>query len=375
MNSGPIDKSNLPSANNSQQWWVSAQGKDDDNYSLAWLNQSLSNLQKTITGFRGHGVIQHPKNPYSILFIARRPGTTGLQINLLSGEIEKRFECQHSRHMEGHACFSKDGLVLFTSESDFKNGVGKIVVRDSHSYQVLDEYNSHGIGPHEIKPMPDGQTLVIANGGLRTHPSSGRKVLNLDSMHSTLTYINTATGELIEEHQVAHRKASIRHLDVASDGTVAIAMQIQQAEMADQNPTSLSAIHLQRQAIKLLPQPSAILRKLNDYLGSVAINNQYRTVGFTSPRGNVAVFWQMDEQRFIGYHALHDVCGLAVSPDQRYFVLSNSNGEIRQLDSKTLTEATHLRCKIPNAHWDNHLLSVAVPIPESKRESISGNLS
>ncbi|MBV1959577.1 MAG: DUF1513 domain-containing protein [Pseudomonadales bacterium] len=357
-----ISKSSIPSPTPGQQeWWVSAQGKAADKYSLGWLKKDGRNLQKTISGFRGHGVLQHPQKPHSVIFLARRPGTEGLQINLSSGEIENRFGCQTNHHLQGHGCFSGDGKVLFTCESNFKNGAGKIVVRDSDSYRVLDEFSSHGIGPHEIKLMPDGQTLVIANGGLHTHPSSGRQILNLETMRSTLTYMNAANGELIDEYQVDEPKASIRHLDVANDGTVAIAMQVQRAAVQHQNTIGLSAIHQPGQAIKLLNQPATVLQKLNDYIGSVTINNRYRTVGFTSPRGNLAVFWNLDEQRFIGYQTFHDVCGLAVTTDERHFVLSNSNGEIRQLNSKTLRETLSLRRKIPGAHWDNHLLSIPFP--------------
>lgn len=356
---GISKSSTLSSTQGQQEWWVSAQGKTTDDYSLGWLKKDGARIQKTISGFRGHDVLQHPQKPHSVLFLARRPGTEGLQINLSSGEIENRFSCQINHHLQGHGCFNDDGKVLFTSESNFKNGIGKIVVRDSGTYQVLDEFNSHGIGPHEIKPMPDGQTLVIANGGLHTHPSSGRKVLNLESMHSTLSYMSMANGELVDEYQVDEPKASIRHLDVANDGTVAIGMQVQRAAIQHQNTVGLSAIHQPGQTIQLLNQPDTVLQKLNDYIGSVTINNRNRTVGFTSPRGNLAVFWHLDEQRFIGYHAFHDVCGLAVTADERHFVLSNSNGEIRQLNSKTLRETSSLRRKIPGAHWDNHLLSIS----------------
>ena len=94
---------------------------------------------------------------------------------------------------------------------------------------------------------------------------------------------------------------------------------------------------------------------MNDYAGSVAINSQSRIAGFTSPRGNIAVFWHLDTQEYIGYHGLHDVCGLAVSSDQKKFLISNSNGQLRQLDSVTLQEAKSKRLNMPNTHWDNHL--------------------
>jgi len=51
---------------------------------------------------------------------------------------------------------------------------------------------------------------------------------------------------------VPESKSSIRHLDIASDGTVAIAMQIQRSAMTHDNPIPLGAIHKPNEDIKLL---------------------------------------------------------------------------------------------------------------------------
>ena len=46
-----------------------------------------------------------------------------------------------------------------------------IGVRDAQDgYRQIGELPSDGIGPHEATLMPDGKTLVVANGGIRTHP-------------------------------------------------------------------------------------------------------------------------------------------------------------------------------------------------------------
>ena len=50
-------------------------------------------------------------------------------------------------------------------------------------------------GPHEIRLLPQGDTLVVANGGIETHPDSGRSKLNLPTMRPNLAYI-TIDGAL-----------------------------------------------------------------------------------------------------------------------------------------------------------------------------------
>jgi len=71
-------------------------------------------------------------------------------------------------------------------------------------------------------------------------------------------------------------------------------------------------------------------------------------------------FWHIDSGQLAGYHAFHDVCGLSVSQDQQYFILSNSAGEIRRISALSLQENRQLRQQFDGMHWDNHLFSVAL---------------
>ncbi|MCK0317313.1 DUF1513 domain-containing protein, partial [Salmonella sp. 15E65] len=84
------------------------------------------------------------------------------------------------------------------------------------------EFDSGGIGPHEVVLMPDGKTLCVANGGILTHPDYGKLELNLDTMRPSLAYIDAASGELLEkvELEPALHRLSIRHLALAADGCV-----------------------------------------------------------------------------------------------------------------------------------------------------------
>jgi len=45
-----------------------------------------------------------------------------------------------------------------------------------------------------------------------------------------------------------------------------------------------------------------------------------------------------------------------VAPDERHFVLTNSNGEIRWIDTETLQEQPLLQQRVEGVRWDNHLV-------------------
>ncbi|MCK5897157.1 MAG: DUF1513 domain-containing protein [Cocleimonas sp.] len=341
---------------------LGAQGSDADRYSMSWLHEGESKANIALSGFRGHGASQHPLYPASAIMYGRRPATRSIEVNLETQHITKTFHCAPNRHFFGHGCFSKAGDVLYTTEADLKTGNGKIGIRDARTYQQIGEHESYGIGPHELALMPDAKTLVVANGGILTRPESGRKKLNLDSMASSLSYIDLESGKLLGAFKVAETKASIRHLDVASDGTVAFAMQLQRSATEHDDIVPLGGIHAKNKAIKLLEKPENLIHKMKDYMGSVAINQQTRTAGFTSPRGNVVAFWDIDTQQFKGYHELRDVCGIALANNKKDFVISNSFGQLRYLNGSTLKEDKTQRIMQGNLRWDNHLIMAEVRV-------------
>ena len=342
------------------EYLISAQGKDNNNFSVTSVNKNTHKTQSALSGFRGHGLAQNPAQTDTVIMFARRPGTIAIEINLITGKKTRAFKLENNRNLQGHGCFSADGKQLYTAEADSKTGKGKIVVRNSNDFKLLTEIESYGIGPHEIKLLPDEKTLVVANGGILTRPVTGRKKLNLPTMASNLTYIDLLTGNKLGSFQVPETKASIRHIDVAQDGTVALAMQLQRDATNHQNIAPLSAIHKPGEQIRLLDEPSILIEKMHDYMGSVAINNNSRLAGFTSPKGNLVAFWNIDTGEFSGYHQLNNVCGLCVSHDEKTFVISNSFGEIRRLDAFTLQENKAERLRFSDTHWDNHMINITI---------------
>ena len=86
------------------------------------------------------------------------------------------FATKPDRHFFGHGVFSADGKLLYTTENDYDGARGVIGVRDAtDGYQQIGEFPAHGMEPHDIQLLADGRTMVIANGGIRTHPDSARR--------------------------------------------------------------------------------------------------------------------------------------------------------------------------------------------------------
>lgn len=351
-----------------ESFLVSARGDRQTGCYFSSLRQDEKgniHLRSAATDFRGHGGSQHPTNKHLAVLYARRHGNMGVVLNLKTGIIENRFYARRHHYFYGHGCFSEDGKWLYTTEFDQQRQQGIIGVRDGYNFQQVGQFSAYGIEPHDLRMMPDGRTLVIANGGLLTKldddADTGRAKLNLTTMRSTLSYIDRFTGELLSEYTLSEQQASLRHLDVAPDGTVAVALQVQREGMKHNRLVPLLVIHRpNNNNLEPIDSQPLLMQAMKDYVGNLVIHPTHRTVALTSPRGNMVGLWHMDRGEYQGFHRMNDVCGLTLSADQKHFIASNSYGELRFLDSQTLTEEKHKRICHPQLRWDNHLFTAVI---------------
>jgi uncharacterized protein len=302
---------------------------------------------------RGHGVAFRPAPAQCVVF-ARRPGTFAVVIDLERGEALRRIDAAAGRHFYGHGAFAPDGRYLFTSENDFAAGRGVIGIRDAlDGYRQIGEFASHGIGPHEVALMPDGATLVAANGGIRTHPDNDRAMLNLDTMQPSLAYLDLASGHLQDAFGLApdlHR-LSIRHLAVNRDGLVGVAMQY---EGSKRDRVPLVGVHA-RGAIRLFDAPPAIERRMRHYAGSIAFDRSGRLLAVACPRGSLITFWDARTGALIDHVEVVDGCGVAPADEPGAFVITGGRGDVLRIDPVLGNLAPVAVAGQTATAWDNHL--------------------
>ncbi|MGR3467800.1 MAG: DUF1513 domain-containing protein [Shimia sp.] len=224
---------------------------------------------------RGHAAAAHPARPLAIAF-ARRPGTFALAVDCASGRVVATMQAPPGRHFYGHGAFTADGARFLTTENDYEAARGVIGIWDAATFTRLAEVPSGGIGPHEIVRTATG--FAVANGGIETHPDSGRTKLNLATMRSNLTYLDRDFTITQQVHLPSdHRLNSIRHIAYAA-GRVAMGMQWQ-----GQGPAPAIVAVASDQGVRPLPSTD---RALAGYTGSVAISLDGKWIASTHPRGN-----------------------------------------------------------------------------------------
>lgn len=306
---------------------------------------------------RGHGICVKSDNSQCVVF-ARRPNDFMWVVDMDNGKVLHQLTSPEGRHYFGHGAFEPQGRLLYVTENAYDEGRGVIGVYDAaDNYKRLGELPSHGIGPHELKFLTDGKTLVIANGGIFTHPDSGRSKLNLADMNPNLAYIDSTDGRLLglyrppsEWHQL-----SIRHLDVAADDKVCIAMQFQ-GRLKQYPP--LIALHQGQDYLQLLSAPAQIQKRMRNYCGSVTCDHSGQLFAVSSPRGNLLTLWSVNDGKLLNTIEYTDGCGLARNTKAGHFYASNGLGRIAQIGFPDSAQAGTGH-DWAGWRWDNHMLAVA----------------
>jgi len=333
---------------------VYSAGKDSSgNYGLIHADQNGIRMIAALPE-RAHEILIHPSKPHALV-VARRPGNWCMIIDTDSKQIVHKITTASNSHFYGHAVFDRTGRYLITTENDLLTGQGKIVMRDSvNHYAIHKSIPSYGVGPHQLKVMPDSNQLVIANGGISTRPDTGRKKLNLDTMRPNLSYIDLDTGSLVEQVTlpVALHQLSIRHLAVNAQGDVAIAMQYQgntgdnmplvashrPRHLAQEKPAEQSSY--QNNPLKILDIPLTQLSKMRGYCGSVCFDKSGHYLAVSAPRGDLIIFFDFINKRYVNSRQIPDGCGLA-SAGVASFEISNGRGSLyhHRISSPTSAEA------------------------------------
>ena len=336
--------------------YLSAVGRLGGGYGLAGFDQDGGLWLDLPLPGRGHAVVLDPSGRRAVV-LARRPGTFALAVELASGAVTQ-IESGPGRHFYGHGVFSPDGARLYSTENAYDEGRGAIGVRDAtDGFRRLGELPSHGIGPHDLALLPDGRTLVVANGGIRTHPESGRRKLNLETMSPSLSYLERESGRLLDQASLdpALHRLSLRHLAVAADGEVAVAGQYQGGT---EEAVPLLALHRMGGAPRLLPAPTETAYRTRNYCGHVALDESGAWLAASHPRGGLVTVWSRAEGRYRGAVALADGCGLAPAGGPGRFLISSGSGALLLHDA-VAGESRRLGGALSgDLGWDNHLTAL-----------------
>lgn len=333
--------------------FAGARREADGSHSIAIVTpEGLEALRIPLPG-RGHDIAFSPDGRRAIAF-ARRPGTFAVAFDVEGRREPAVISAQAGRHFYGHGAFSPDGRLVYATENDFAAARGLLGVYDVSGEvpRRIGEIATGGIGPHDVLLSADGRTLAVANGGIETHPETGREKLNLATMEPNVTFIDRESGTLLATHRLdkALHQLSLRHMALDHAGAVWVGGQYEGPD--DDRPPLLARLSLDQEP-RLYSAPDSVQAALANYVGSVAVNAGGDVVATSHPRGNRILYWSATDGSFLGAQSMADACGLAPI-DETGFLISDGNGRLSYSgDPASAPDTLSIAAGIA---WDNHLV-------------------
>ncbi len=176
-------------------------------------------------------------------------------------------------------------------------------------------------------------------------------------MQPSLVYLNRFTGERLEQRSLPpeYHQASIRHIDINSQGQLAMSMQFEGEPFLR---VPLLATHQRGESIRLMLAPEQVQSQLAQYVGSIRYDGSGRFLVASCPRANVLTFWDAQSGEFVKQARARDACGVCAYKDG--FLYSAGTGQVRHYDltQQAITNFTLSEDFNTGLFWDNHLVVV-----------------
>jgi hypothetical protein len=303
---------------------------------------------------RGHGLAVRGNTTQALCF-ARRAGRFAVVVDTDAGETVTEIDSIPKRHFSGHGLFAHRGELLLTTENDEDKHKGVIGVYDAKAgYKRLGEFATLGIGPHDLALMPDGKTLIVANGGIdKRHDDTGGR--DLPDIRSDLVYLDWQSGKLLERVTLGPEftRLSIRHLALTAAGNVVAALQ-DSADVPDLD-WPLGFLHRPGGALRWLATLPGGWAKLRGYCGAAAVDSGAGLIAMSSPRGNCTGLWD-ESGAALAALDIHDGCGLSATGAAGQLVVSSGSGELFEV-SRGAAQPSSLGAN-GEFRLDNHMVRI-----------------
>ncbi len=208
-----------------------------------WEARTLSFGYTVPLPSRPHGLMAEADG--GLLVCSARPGTWMLRCDgqgklMQHIDVQGEGECR----LGGHVIASANGEQLYTTETDFSTGKGKIGVRDRRSLRKITEWDTHGLDPHQLLLDAHGH-LFVANGGIPRTPDDRK--FDIHRMDASLVHIDTSNGSLLGKWKVGDPRLSLRHMAWSRapqdpDALLGIAMQAEHELEAERRRAPILAV-------------------------------------------------------------------------------------------------------------------------------------
>lgn len=92
---------------------------------------------------------------------------------------------------------------------------GRVTLRDPETLEVIEDMSAHGVSPHEIRLLADGEHAAVANYG--STPPPGEKIYSVPRhiVEPSIAVVSLKSGRLVEKYTSGSDSLELRHLCLA----------------------------------------------------------------------------------------------------------------------------------------------------------------
>jgi uncharacterized protein len=264
-------------------------------------------IQNIATSFFPHGFAVDPTNKARLIAF-EKIGFGASEVNLKTLSVERKVNVASDRMFYGHGVFSKDGSLLFSTETILSSGQGVIAVRDGKTLAYLGDFPSYGSHPHDCSLSANGKLLIITNGG--DERGGARK--------PNLSYIDIASQRLVEQLPIADEAFNTGHVETVPAGATVVIS----APRRGLGPEHLGAIHLKTKdgILKRAGVNTELADRLTGEALSCVIVPERDLFVVTHPTPGLLTFWRLSTLESVKVLSFPRVRGVALTNDRAELV-------------------------------------------------------
>lgn len=347
--------SNLDRQARYQATYINGHHDQAGHFFISRFDAEGKELQRMALPEMPHGFAVDPKRASRLVTFPGLTGQFSVVYDVNQGKKLGTLTTRTNRHFNGHGTYSPDGRFIFATENNIETSEGIIGVYDAERFEFIREIPGHGLGPHGMRISADGKMLIVASGGLRTHPSSGKFYFDMNKMRSAVLFIEVATGKLIARREIPIHRLSIRNIYFVDDNRLLVTSQYYgKREM----PKIVGLIEFDQNHIgdiEMLDIDEDNLWLMNNYTGGTVIDGDIAAV--SCPRGNHLTFWDLKQKRFISSVKITDVSGVQPLGDGEHFIASADIGKLYKVNYKN-SKVTAIEQDWHKVKWTNHMIKI-----------------
>ena len=253
----------------------------------------------------------------------------------------------------GHGFYLPEGTAYVATERTENYG-GKVVIRDSRTHQVLEQYTLNSLGPHDCLLMNDDKTIILTQSGIL-----GEEGIGKITGTGEISFLDLNSGKLLDSMKPDRKDLAPGHVSISSQGHIALLLASEDNSI---NPSGLIAIGKIGGTLKTLYGPSEIHQRKSDFTLSVLIDEARSRVITTDTWACTVTCWDLNTGEFISHLKIPSPLGLNISDDGKHYVVSGAAGFIFQICCTHLTLSRMLTTP-ETGSYEAHLSKIKISSP------------